>query len=170
MDVWYYAAVESAEFHARMKQAEIRELRAAKEALECLCAQGYHLKDRFRAVKKSWTSGWNGKGWLDMDDYLYHVGPLKGKEPPKMTNEELTEFRNRAAKYETNFQRYLSSPERAAKFIRNVENLELPYCKNLSECDITLEKHEEIPEEKCRACLIDWLNAPAEDKEVQGDA
>lgn len=52
MDAWYFSAAESAVFHDRMRSADMRELRTTKEALESYCAQGYHMKDRYQAVKK----------------------------------------------------------------------------------------------------------------------
>ncbi|AVQ94843.1 hypothetical protein DRA42_00405 [Ethanoligenens harbinense] len=50
--MWYFSAAESAVFRNRLRQADTRELRMAKEALESYRTQGYHVADRYRAVKK----------------------------------------------------------------------------------------------------------------------
>lgn len=38
------------------------------------------------------------------------------------------------------------------------------YCKNLPECGEMLDNNQEIPEEKCKDCLLEWLKQPEEDR------
>lgn len=52
MQLWYFSAVESAVFRSKLREADTRDLRTAKEALESYRAMGYHVADRYRAVKK----------------------------------------------------------------------------------------------------------------------
>ena len=41
-----------------------------------------------------------------------------------------------------------------------------PFCKGLQECVGMLANDEDIPDEKCKACLLKWLQQPAEVEEV----
>lgn len=36
------------------------------------------------------------------------------------------------------------------------------YCRNLPECDADMEADSLIPLERCQACLLHWLQQPAE--------
>jgi len=36
------------------------------------------------------------------------------------------------------------------------------YCKNLPECEAALDADQDIPEEKCEACMVSWLKSPRE--------
>ena len=38
----------------------------------------------------------------------------------------------------------------------------LGWCKNLPECYRLLDTPDGVPEEKCKACLVEWLQQPAE--------
>lgn len=37
------------------------------------------------------------------------------------------------------------------------------YCRNLPECDVSLERDELIPLERCEQCVLHWLRQPAEE-------
>ncbi|ADU26098.1 DUF3789 domain-containing protein [Ethanoligenens harbinense] len=52
LGLWYLSAVESAVFLEQLHQADTRDLRIAKAALGSYKAQGYHVADRYQAVKK----------------------------------------------------------------------------------------------------------------------
>lgn len=57
------------------------------------------------------------------------------------------------------------SDEELAVFIRRTVNLDGPnYCVNLPECNELLETTDGIPDEKCRACLMNWLRAEAKEE------
>lgn len=43
-----------------------------------------------------------------------------------------------------------------------------PFCKGLQECVGMLANDEDIPDEKCKACLLKWLQQPAEVEKVRG--
>lgn len=107
-----------------------------------------------------------------MHNQEYRVGTLKGAEPPKMSNAELTECRQRAAKYETNFQRHFGTAEKTADILLplmpTMEGF-CPYCPHWkdSACKVN-------PEWDCKPGIIGWLNAPAQDmgilEEEKGNA
>ena len=44
--------------------------------------------------------------------------------------------------------------------------MQLPYCRQLPECDSDLERDTPIPLERCEQCVLHWLRQPAE--EVRG--
>lgn len=39
---------------------------------------------------------------------------------------------------------------------------EIPFCKNTKECEDTLDSGKDIPDSKCLACMVDWLQQPAD--------
>ena len=39
----------------------------------------------------------------------------------------------------------------------------IPYCQNLAECEKLLDTEDGIPAEKCKRCLLEWLQQPAEE-------
>ena len=39
---------------------------------------------------------------------------------------------------------------------------QIQFCQNLPECDKILDTGDEIPDEKCMNCLMEWLRQPAE--------
>ena len=41
----------------------------------------------------------------------------------------------------------------------------IPYCKNLAECEKMLDTEDGVPVEKCKRCLLEWLQKPAEAKQ-----
>lgn len=51
--------------------------------------------------------------------------------------------------------------EALARFILERADGEIGYCRKLPECDKDLDK-EGIPEERCLACMMQWLQEPAE--------
>lgn len=42
--------------------------------------------------------------------------------------------------------------------------MELPYCRQLPECDSDLEEDTPIPLERCEQCVLHWLRQPAEEE------
>lgn len=50
------------------------------------------------------------------------------------------------------------SNEELADFLN--KGVEERFCKNLEECGIMLDQEKEIPEGKCRQCVLAWLQQP----------
>lgn len=64
--------------------------------------------------------------------------------------------------------RSMSDEELAHNINRLLEGeIELPYCRELPECDDDLERDVPIPLERCEQCVLHWLRQPAE--EVRGN-
>ena len=60
--------------------------------------------------------------------------------------------------------RRMSDEELARKINRLMEGeLVLPYCRELPACDDDLERDQLIPLERCEACVLHWLQQPAEE-------
>lgn len=60
--------------------------------------------------------------------------------------------------------RRMSDEELAREINRLMEGeLVLPYCRELPVCDDDLERDQPIPLERCEACVIHWLQQPAEE-------
>ena len=60
--------------------------------------------------------------------------------------------------------RRMSDEELAREVNRLMEGeLVLPYCRELSACDDDLERDQLIPLERCEACVLHWLQQPAEE-------
>lgn len=59
------------------------------------------------------------------------------------------------------------SDEELAKHLWAFADLDaqIQFCKNLPECEKIFDTGDEIPDEKCFACLLEWLRQPAEMKE-----
>lgn len=57
------------------------------------------------------------------------------------------------------------SEEELAKFLHMVDQNEgaIPYCKDHGPCDDLLENGEEIPEEMCIQCMMNWLQSEMEE-------
>ena len=59
--------------------------------------------------------------------------------------------------------RAMSDEELATMLNRFAEGENAPhYCRNLPECDADMEADRLIPLERCQACLLCWLQQPAE--------
>ena len=59
--------------------------------------------------------------------------------------------------------RAISDEELATMLNRFAEGEDAPrYCRNLPECDADMEADSLIPLERCQACLLHWLQQPAE--------
>lgn len=55
----------------------------------------------------------------------------------------------------------LSTPEQMAGLLLQIADVDaLGFCKNLPECVRAPEEEKDIPLERCRGCLVDWLCAP----------
>lgn len=54
------------------------------------------------------------------------------------------------------------SEDEIGRFLMNPESIDIPFCKNLSECMINLDEGKDIPEEKCFKCMIEWLRKEKE--------
>ena len=56
------------------------------------------------------------------------------------------------------------SDEELAALLYQFNNLEdnVPFCQDLPECNALLDTEAGIPEEKCKQCLLTWLQQPAE--------
>lgn len=56
------------------------------------------------------------------------------------------------------------SDEELAEYLWTFDDfdMQIQFCKNLTECDKILDTDDEIPDEKCMGCLIEWLKQPAE--------
>ena len=58
----------------------------------------------------------------------------------------------------------MSDEELARKITRLMEGeLVHPYCRDLSACDDDLKRDHLIPLERCEACVLNWLQQPAEE-------
>ena len=57
---------------------------------------------------------------------------------------------------ETNYERYFSTPEKAAKSIVTLSEMCVDFC--LNKCD----DYDSITDEKCEKCALEWLMRPAE--------
>lgn len=59
--------------------------------------------------------------------------------------------------------RAMSDEDLATMLNRFAEGEDAPhYCRNLPECDADMEADNLIPLERCQACLLRWLQQPAE--------
>lgn len=59
--------------------------------------------------------------------------------------------------------RAMSDEELATMLNRLADGEDAPrYCRNLPECDEDMEADNLIPLERCQACLLHWLQQPAE--------
>ena len=58
---------------------------------------------------------------------------------------------------ETNYERYFSTPEKAAKSIVTLSEMCVDFC--LNKCD----DYDSITDEKCEKCALEWLMRPAEE-------
>lgn len=65
---------------------------------------------------------------------------------------------------ETNYERYFSTPEKAAAQVARSSFLDCDYCKDKPECVTLIDRGEsqKITKKMCLECALDWLNAPAE--------
>lgn len=60
--------------------------------------------------------------------------------------------------------RAMSDEELAALLFSrlNVEAEQIPFCEGSAECETLLDTEAGIPDEKCQACMLRWLQAPKE--------
>lgn len=59
--------------------------------------------------------------------------------------------------------RAMSDEELSTMLNRLADGEDAPrYCRNLPECDADMEADSLIPLERCQACLLHWLQQPAE--------
>lgn len=59
--------------------------------------------------------------------------------------------------------RAMSDEELAAIMTATFVDEQIHYCQNRQECMDALDRGEDIPEEKCIACLVEWMQSPAEE-------
>lgn len=62
------------------------------------------------------------------------------------------------------------SDEELAETMYGMVNLDerIRFCQNKAECNALLERNEEIPEQYCIGCLVEWLKQPAEEVTPNG--
>ena len=94
------------------------------------------------------------------------VGVIMGSFLPSPQKTELIEIvRNAAAKErepETRGEQLRAmSDEQLA--VALYENADCVWCGNLAECGSVIDAGEEIPVDKCVACVLKWLQQPAEE-------
>lgn len=58
------------------------------------------------------------------------------------------------------------SDEELADLLKGADELDdrIHYCQSLPECEKFFEDGEDIPEHKCRDCLLKWLQQPAKEE------
>lgn len=52
------------------------------------------------------------------------------------------------------------------ELMRFDENNEIPFCKNLKECDDLLDSDSDIPEYMCEKCMLDWLKSEVQESDT----
>lgn len=62
------------------------------------------------------------------------------------------------------------SDEELAETMYGMVNLDerIHFCQNKAECNALLKRNEEIPEQYCIGCLVEWLKQPAEEATPNG--
>lgn len=88
-------------------------------------------------------------------------------EMPKIQMAGRDDTRAKGAKVhkETNYERYFSTPEKAAVQMERSSFLNCAYCKGKPECVELIERREfeKISKRMCEKCALEWLMRPAEE-------